>query len=333
MQNKKLHCGQPLTQNMIDEIPVADIHVHVPGTISPETAWQLGVKNNFIQLEGTTWRHSKRSLAVDDPHEHYTDIFRQDTLHDLNTNGIPKNLQYSIEQGNFKSFDRVMATVQGHRYPPGGIQNEMDYQLVLQNYLQACLRQKIIYTELQQNIRIAYQLYPDIPAKNAREKFYLLLKKSQMEFLTEGVYVNFLHCFNKTSLANDGKTPYQRAIEGAEWLREAQELTPDVFTGIESAGHEKDQSGWPSQLREGYEKAKAAGFGCEAHGGEGIGVEHMLDVVHTLPITRLAHGLQAIEDLNAIMELKQRKITLVMSPSINIALGSPIHKKMAFLRQ
>ena len=320
-----------ITKQMIDDLPVADIHVHVPGTVTPQTAWELGVRNRFIAISdgeaGKAWHHGDASLHVDDPHEHYANIFRKNGGIKLDQQGKPLDIEYDIDMQNFKNFDGVMATVQGHRHPPGGIQTEDDFKLVLSDYLKSCVEQKIFYTELQQNIKIAHQLYPNVSEAEARKKFTVMLKGMQEEFAKQNVHVVFLHCFNKTGMANDGKTPHQRAIDGAEWLKEARDIAPGVFVGLESAGHEKDQSGWPDQLKAGYDKAKSYGFGCEAHGGEGIGVEHMMDVVRNLPLTRLAHGFQSIEDPAAIHEIKDQGITLVMSPCVNVALGSPIHKK------
>lgn len=317
---------------MIDDLPVVDIHVHVPGTITPHTAWELGVTNGFIAIEeqpdgSKTWRVGPRSLSPNDPHQDYTDIFRKENGDiALDWDGKPQRLEYDLGYQSFKQFDRIMATVQGHRHPPGGIQTEEDYKLVLRAYLKSCVEQKVFYTELQQNIRIAHQLYPDLEPAKARRRFVQLLRDIQQEYKRQGVHLRFLHCFNKTGIANDGKTPCDRALEGAQWLHEAHDIAPGVFVGLESAGHEKDRSGWPEHLKPGYDMASHT-FGCEAHAGEGIGVEHMLDVVRTLPITRLAHGFQAIEDERAIREVKDCGITLVMTPSINIALGSPVHKK------
>ena len=319
-----------LTKTMIDELPICDIHVHLPGVISPQIAWDLGVRNKFISVikeQNGEYIHSSgpQSLSILDPHEHYIDIFKSGFL--LDEKGKPQNLEYNIDADSFKDFDRIMATTQGHRHPPGGIQTKDDMMFLLDSYLEDCVRQKIFYTELQQNIKIAYLLFPDDEAKDARKKLYLLFKDVIKEFKQKGVYLRFLHCFNKTKAAGDEKTTHERTLEAAGWLEEAQKIAPNVFVGIESAGHEKDESGWPVHLKAGYEKVRDLGLGCEAHGGEGIGVEHMLDVAKSLPITRLAHGFQVIEDIEVIELIKQKAITLIMMPIINLNLGLCLHVK------
>ncbi|WP_323733113.1 amidohydrolase family protein [Candidatus Bandiella euplotis] len=315
---------------MIDDLPVCDIHVHLPGVISPNTAWDLGLRNKLISVERKENGEyicfsGPNSLSIEDPHEHYLDIFNRDFQ--LDANGQPQNLKYAIDFESFKSFDRIMATVQGHRNPPGGIQTKDDLLFVLYRYLEECIKQKIFYTELQQNIKIAYLLFPDENRENARKQLYLLFQEVVEKFQSYGVHLRFLHCFNKTKAAGESKSTHERTLEAALWLEEAKKIAPGVLVGIESAGHEKDQTGWPIHLKAGYDRVRELGLGCEAHGGEGIGVEHMLDVIKTLPITRVAHGFQAIEDSEAIEYLKDNKITLVMMPIINLNLGLCLHVK------
>ena len=317
-----------LTQNMIDELPICDLHVHLPGVISPDTAWDLGIRNKLITVKkkpdgGYSYSSGPKSLSIEDPHEHYVDIFNRDFY--LDNKGRPQGLKYNMDFESFKSFDRIMATIQGHRHPPGGIQAKDDMLFVLDRFLDECIRQKVFYTELQQNIKIAYLLFPDESPENARKHLYLLFQKVIKKYQDKGVKLRFLHCFNKTKAAMETKPTHERTLEAANWLEEAQKTAPGVFVGIESAGHEKDEAGWPVHLKAGYERVKQLGLGCEAHGGEGIGVEHMLDVVKTLPITRLAHGFQIIEDIDAIEYVKRSGITLVMMPVINFNLGLRLH--------
>lgn len=322
-----------VTRRMLDDLPVIDIHVHLPGTISAKTAFDLGVRNRFfsIRKDDTTSKYyledGPESLSIDDPHEHYSDIFvkGKNGQIDLDSSANPISIKYQMDKHSFKCFDRIMATVQGHRFPPGGIQNENDLLFVFDRYLEACIKQNVFYTELQQNIRIAYHIYKDESKKKARAFLYRLFKRVINHFEKNGVHLRFLHCFNKTQAANVKDSVHTRTLEAADWIIEANSIEKDVFVGLESAGHEKDESGWPIHLRSGYEKVAKAGFGCEAHGGEGIGVEHMIDILETLPITRLAHGFQVIEDKHAIDMVIKKDITLIMMPIINLSLGACYH--------
>ena len=330
MKNNILPSVTLLTKNMIDDLPICDIHVHLPGVISPEIAWALGVKNKFISIKKNPHNthnssNGRQNLSDLDPNKNYLNIFKKNFY--LNKYYNPKNIQFNIDEENFKSFDRIMATIQGHRYLLGGIKTKEDIMLVFYSYLEDCISQKIFYTELQQNIKIAYLIFPNDDKKNARKKLCLLFKLIINKFKIKGVNLRFIHCFNKTKMSNDLKNAYERSIEASDWLKETIKNAPGVFVGIESAGHEKDKSGWPIHLKRGYEKVIDLGLGCEAHGGEGIGSEHMLDVVKSLPISRLAHGFQMIENIGVIKFTRKKKITLVMMPVINLNLGLCIHIK------
>lgn len=315
----------PLTADLIEALPKVDLHVHLPGTISPRTAWALGVKNRLITVSDGQWSLGPQSLGEQDPHRDYSEVFLDLENAAMSEEGIPHNLKYNIIPHNFKSFDRVMATVQGHRTPPGGIQKEEDLIFVLREYLKDCLAQNIFYTEVQQNIRIAYHLYPHLSPKEARYNLYKVLQEAAREYAASGVHLRFLHCFNKTQAAGLAQSTAERALEAADWLQESLDAAPGLFVGIEAAGHEKDEQGWPIHLKDGYEAVASLGLGCEAHGGEGIGVEHMMDIAHTLPVTRIAHGFQVIEKSSAIAEIAHMDITLIMSPVINLSLGACVH--------
>jgi adenine deaminase len=315
----------PLTTQLIAALPKVDLHVHLPGTISPLTAWKLGVKNRLITVNNGQWSPGPQTLGAQDPHRNYSEVFLDLENNTLGEDGLPHPLKYNITPHNFKSFDRVMATVQGHRSPPGGIQREEDLILVLMEYLKDCLAQNIFYTEVQQNIRIAYHLYPTLSPKEARYNLYKVLQAAAQEYAKSGVHLRFLHCFNKTQAAGLAQSTSDRALEAAQWLQESHKIAPGLFVGVEAAGHEKDEQGWPIHLKEGYEAVASLGLGCEAHGGEGIGVEHMMDIANTLPITRIAHGFQVIERASAITDIIAKDITLVMSPVINLSLGACVH--------
>lgn len=330
-QSESGDVGTRLTLSMLRDIPITDIHVHLPGAISPSVAWDLGVKNQFITLikdnEKQTWRNGPKSLSVNNPHEHYTDIFHGANNHSIEFDDkhSPIDIQYHIEPRSFKDFDRVMATVQGHRYPPGGIQTEDDLELIFDAYLEACVRDNIIYSELQQNIKIAHTIYHDKSHKQARKALFFFFQRMVEKFEKRGICIRFLNCFNKTDAACSVISTHKRAIEAVEWLLEADSIVPGVFVGLESAGHEKDPSGWPEHLQFAYEKAADHGFGCEAHGGEGIGSEHLLNMIETLSLHRVAHGFQMIEDELVIKKIQEKNITVCMSPIINIILGACVH--------
>jgi adenosine deaminase len=88
--------------------------------------------------------------------------------------------------------------------------------------------------------------------------------------------------------------------------------------GFSMAG---DEAGYPpGPFAEAYRIAAAAGLGCTVHAGEWAGAESVRAALE-LPITRISHGVRAIEDPALVAELAARGITLEICPTSNVALG------------
>ncbi|MEF9497079.1 adenosine deaminase [Chlamydia sp. 04-14] len=322
--SSELYDDVPCTSQFIKDLPKADIHTHLPGTISPQTAWELGVRNGLIKWQNNQW--ISPPLSNGNPHKSYSEIFKN--FENIRYEPHPNTslLKYAVISRDFSSFDRIMATVQGHRYPPGGIQNENDLWLVLQNYLKQCRQDNIIYTEVQQNIRIAYAIYPSLEPQEARLRLYDLFFRASQLFQSQGIVLRFLNCFNKTGSSNLQQSTQQRSEEAAIWLDEAESYFPNLFVGLQSAGAEICPEADPIKLTSGYRRAYDKGFGCEAHAGEGTGFLYLSRTLEALPVQRIAHGFQAIEHLSTIHEIQEKNITLVMAPAINLILGASLHQ-------
>lgn len=336
-----------LTREMIDSFPAIDPHVHVPGTISPQTAWELGLRNQLIHMQKIDdptqpdygkWevKDGPNRIGPRDPVGKYSRLFIGHGNHPLefDEHGKPINLDYNYfcipdRQDVFSGFDAIQGTTQGHRHAPGGIQNEDDYRFVMKQYLQSCLDQNIRYTEPSQNISISeIVLYPDLPPDEARKKFFHLAKEIVDDFAKAGVVLRFTHCANKTGVAGVGKPLSERTNDWADWLQDAKETVPGVFVGMTSAGHEKREIevGGPRAMVNGYQRVVDMGLGVEGHYGEGAGVEHAMKAWELLPNeTRFAHMFQILESLDAIRKVRESGKPIIMSPAINIRLGGILH--------
>ena len=82
-----------------------------------------------------------------------------------------------------------------------------------------------------------------------------------------------------------------------------------------------DEAAWPASLfARTYEIAASSGLGCTVHAGEHAGPESIRAALE-LPITRMSHGVRAIEDPALVDELAERGIVLEVCPSSNVSLG------------
>jgi len=88
--------------------------------------------------------------------------------------------------------------------------------------------------------------------------------------------------------------------------------------GFSMAG---DEAGFPAgDFAEVFQTAAGAGLGCTIHAGEWAGADSVRAAL-TLPITRIAHGVRAIEDPSVVSELADRGIVLECCPTSNVVLG------------
>jgi adenosine deaminase len=107
----------------------------------------------------------------------------------------------------------------------------------------------------------------------------------------------------------------ERAIEIAELT--AARPHPYVV-GFSLAG---DEAAYPPEpFLEAYRIVADAGLGCTVHAGEWAGPDSVRGALE-LPVTRIAHGVRAIEDPALVEELARRAITLEVCPTSNVVLG------------
>jgi len=90
------------------------------------------------------------------------------------------------------------------------------------------------------------------------------------------------------------------------------------IVGFSMAG---DEAGFPAGLfAEAFEIAAGGGLGCTMHAGEWAGADSVRAAIE-LPITRIAHGVRAIEDQDLVYELEARGLVLDCCPTSNVVLG------------
>jgi adenosine deaminase len=100
--------------------------------------------------------------------------------------------------------------------------------------------------------------------------------------------------------------------------RHAADRPHPYVVGFSMAG---DEAGFPAgDFAEPFEIAAGAGLGCTIHAGEWAGAESVRAAL-SLPITRIAHGVRAIEDPDLVYELEARGTVLDTCPTSNVVLG------------
>lgn len=99
----------------------------------------------------------------------------------------------------------------------------------------------------------------------------------------------------------------------------AQETAGAFITGFGIAGDEAQFH--PSDFAYAFDAAREAELGLTAHAGEWGGPESLRAALEHLHVTRIGHGVRAIEDRALVAYLAEQGIVLEICPGSNIALG------------
>lgn len=81
----------------------------------------------------------------------------------------------------------------------------------------------------------------------------------------------------------------------------------------------------PCHLRTGarrlWQRARQAGKAIKAHAGECAGAAAVLEVVESLGVRRIEHGVRSLEDPEVVHRLRDLNVTLDVCPISNVKLG------------
>ncbi|MEM7643624.1 MAG: adenosine deaminase [Pseudomonadota bacterium] len=105
----------------------------------------------------------------------------------------------------------------------------------------------------------------------------------------------------------------------------AAETAGDFITGFGIAGDESVLT--PKDFNWSFDCAREAGLGLTAHAGEFGGAESVRAALDDLRVSRIGHGVRAIEDLGLVDRLAEDGIVLEVCPGSNVVLG--VYSKIA----
>jgi adenosine deaminase len=183
------------------------------------------------------------------------------------------------------------------------IRSGEDYRDITYEYLAGCARDGAIYVEL--TASVDHARLAGIGDAEHWEGIAAGIDDARRD---HGIEARIL----SVAVRNYG---VERAVEIAELT--AARPHPYVV-GFSLAG---DEAGYPPEpFIEAYRVAEAAGLGCTVHAGEWAGAESVRGALE-LPVTRISHGVRAIEDPALVRELAERTITLEVCPTSNVVLG------------
>lgn len=183
------------------------------------------------------------------------------------------------------------------------IRTAEDYRDVTYEYLAGCAAEDCVYVELIASPAHAHSV--GLPDAEHFGGIAAGIDDARRDF---GIEARIL----AVAIRNHGA-----AAAEALATRLASERHPYVV-GFQLAG---DEAGYaPEPFARAYAIAAGSGLGCTVHAGEHAGAESVRGAL-TLPVTRIAHGVRAIEDPALVAELAERGIVLEVCPTSNVATG------------
>jgi adenosine deaminase len=179
-----------------------------------------------------------------------------------------------------------------------------DYRDVTYEYLAGCARDGALYVELTASpdhaglVGLSDEEHLDGIARG--------IDDARAEFGIEGRIL--ISCVRNFGV--------EQALRVARY---AAELPHPYVVGFSMAG---DEENFPAgDYVEPFEIAAAAGLGCTLHAGEWAGADSVRAALE-LPVTRIGHGVRAIEDAALVEQLAEREIVLECCPTSNVVLGA-----------
>jgi adenosine deaminase len=217
-------------------------------------------------------------------------------------NGVPIPERMLGEDGRFRYTDFLdfLAT---YDLAASVIRTGADYRDITYEYLCGCARQGVIYVEL-----TASPDHARLVGLSDEEHLDGIARGIDDARRDTGIEGRILI----SAVRNFG---VERAILVADY---AAEHPHPYVVGFSMAG---DEENFPADAyADAFAIAAGAGLGCTIHAGEWAGAESVRAALE-LPITRIAHGVRAIEDPGLVSELAERGIVLECCPTSNVVLG------------
>ena len=248
---------------MSQHYPISvDLHVHLRGTVEPDTARHFATKNEVILSSalfaangGYCWRDFDEFLQV------------------------------------YDSIGQVIRT-------------PSDLYVLAKNYLTRCAADGTVYVE--------FMLSPSHSAKNGipyKDQVLAVAKAISEARSVCGIEARLI----VTCVRHQGPS---EALELAELVAENPH---PVVVGFGLTGNERLFD--VAEFSGAFMVAREAGLGLTAHTGEWAHAQSVLHSIEELGLTRVGHGIKAVEDDKVLSELSDRGIGFEVCLSSNMALG------------
>jgi adenosine deaminase len=184
------------------------------------------------------------------------------------------------------------------------VRSGQDFRDITYAYLSACAAEGVVYVEL-----IASPDHAHAAGLGDAEHWDGIAAGIDDARADHGIEARIL----ATAIRNYG-------VDAAMAVAEHVASRPHPYVvGLQLAG---DEAGYPPEpFAAAYEIATAAGLGATVHAGEWAGPASVRGALGLPGVTRISHGVRAVEDPELVAELARRGTVLEVCPTSNVVLG------------
>jgi adenosine deaminase len=245
------------------QMPKAEVHLHLEGTIAPETLWAMAARNH-VALPVGSLEELRRLYAF----EHF---------------------------GKFIELWLAMCAC---------LKTTADFEQMVEAFAEECARQNIRYVEAH------FTPYNhELLGIGGRRALETVSRRLEAIEAAGGVVTRLITDIPSESTGRSG--PYT-----------AQLLESEANPIVVAIGLGGPEQGFPRRdVRPFYERARRAGYGAVAHAGETAGADHVRQAVEDLRVSRVQHGVRAVDDEATLRLLAERQVCCDVALTSNECLG------------
>lgn len=220
-------------------------------------------------------------------------------------NGFNLKKEIISENNQYFLWDDFLEFLDVYEQASRVIKNPIDYYDLTYDYLKRCALDECIYIEMLYSPEHAERA-SGIPSKEHLAAICDAIEHAERDHGIIGRIIN-------------GAVRHY-GVEACENVALLSQREPhDYVVGFGLAGDEVNYP--PAQFKKAFEIAKDAGLGCTAHAGEMDQPARIIEALDHLKVSRIGHGVRAIEDPEVLARLKDDNIHLEICPTSNIALS------------
>jgi len=246
-------------------------------------------------LEGTSLRRFIHALPKTETHLHLEGALPYELLHDRDPAKYPADPEWRGPDYRFPTFPKFDETLLGHALP---------WFTDAQSYYEAA--RLIFAKELVDNVRYvetSFHLgvtgFIDVPGR----EIIAAIRAAVPPGLEVRIFAGMLR--------NDYAGPLQAVIDDlVNW---------DELAGVDLHGFEQmPTEAWTATV---WQRLRDAGKVTKCHAGEFDGAHRVREAIEKLGVTRVQHGVRAIEDPAVVALAVERDVTFDVCPISNVKLG------------